>query len=68
MPARCSLPGSDAFAASIGLGSIVKASALLKRDLDEYKFVVQPMVVGKGRLLTDGLNRAASKKQIPISN
>src|SRR6266568_2548913 len=31
MPARCSLPGSDAFAASIGLGSIVKASALLKR-------------------------------------
>src|SRR5260370_41377203 len=26
------------------------------------------MVVGKGRLLTDGLNRAASKKQIPISN
>jgi len=28
----------------------------------------QPMVVGKGRLLTDGLNRAASKKQIPISN
>jgi hypothetical protein len=36
MPARCSLPGSDAF--------------------------------GKGRLLTYGLNRAASKKQIPISN
>ncbi len=31
MPARCSLPGSDAFAASIGLGSIVKASALPKR-------------------------------------
>src|ERR1035441_780168 len=31
MPARCSLPGSDAFAASIGLGSIVRASALLKR-------------------------------------
>ena len=31
MPARCSLAGSDAFAASIGLGSIVKASALLKR-------------------------------------
>ena len=25
MPARCLLPGSDAFAASIGLGSIVKA-------------------------------------------
>ena len=25
MPARCSLPGSDAFAASIGLGSTVKA-------------------------------------------
>src|SRR5260370_15076333 len=31
MPARCSLPGSDGFAVSIGLGSIVKASALLKR-------------------------------------
>jgi hypothetical protein len=31
MPARCSVPGSDAFADSIGLGSIVKASALLKR-------------------------------------
>jgi hypothetical protein len=26
------------------------------------------MVVGKGRLLTDGLNRAAFKTQIPISN
>src|SRR5438552_12479713 len=31
MPARYSLPGSDAFAASIALGFIVKASALLKR-------------------------------------
>src|SRR5947207_1352063 len=31
MPARCSPPGSDAFAASIGRGSIVKALALLKR-------------------------------------
>ena len=31
IPARCSLPGSDGFAASIGLGAIAKASALLKR-------------------------------------
>ena len=31
MPARCSPAGSDAFAASIALGSIVSASALLKR-------------------------------------
>ena len=51
MPARCSLQESDAFAASIGLGSIVKASALLKRRFSEYKFVVQPLFVGKGRLL-----------------
>ena len=44
MPARCSLPGSDAFAASIGLGSIVKISVLLKRRLDEYKFVDPPVL------------------------
>jgi hypothetical protein len=31
MPARCSLPGSDALAASIAPGSMIKASALLKR-------------------------------------
>ena len=31
MLAPCSLPGSDAFAAWIGLGSLVRASALLKR-------------------------------------
>ena len=31
MPARCSRPGSDAFAASIGLGSTAKVLALLKR-------------------------------------
>jgi hypothetical protein len=32
MPARCSLPGNDAFAASIGLAFIVKASALPRRQ------------------------------------
>ena len=31
MPAQCWLPGSDAFAASIGRGSIARAPALLKR-------------------------------------
>src|SRR5262249_45085842 len=31
VPAQCSLPGSDAFAVSIGRGSIEGASALLKR-------------------------------------
>jgi mRNA-degrading endonuclease RelE of RelBE toxin-antitoxin system len=34
MPAKCSLRGSEAFAASTGLGSIVEASALLSGDLD----------------------------------
>ena len=32
MPAQCSLPGSDAFAASIGLGSIESAGSVLYLD------------------------------------
>jgi len=38
MPARCSRPGSDAFAALIGLGSTAKALALLKRQLRQILF------------------------------
>jgi len=32
VPAKCSVPGSDAFAASIGPGSTVRASVLLERQ------------------------------------